>query len=109
MKTEQNYKNYIRWYVPHHFVFYPVMLALMVFTGYRASQSDGEIAWLWAMACVPYLGRVYAAPALCAYVTEQVGAAGAALPLSGSYRPTSGTVRNIAYRRTAFCAPVCPR
>ena len=26
----QNYKNHIRFYVPHHFVFYP---ALMIFTG----------------------------------------------------------------------------
>lgn len=25
----QNYSNHIRWYIPHHFVFYPVMLVLI--------------------------------------------------------------------------------
>lgn len=54
MKTEQNYKNHIRWYVPHHFVFYPVMLVLMIFTAYRATQINGELSWLWATACIGF-------------------------------------------------------
>jgi len=32
----QNYSNHIRWYVPHHFIFYPAMLATM---GYCACQA----------------------------------------------------------------------
>lgn len=27
--AQQNYKNHVRWYVPHHFIFYPVMLVLI--------------------------------------------------------------------------------
>jgi hypothetical protein len=29
--AEQNYNNHIRWYIPHHFVFYPIALCLMAF------------------------------------------------------------------------------
>lgn len=33
---QQNYSNHIRWYVPHHFIFYPAMLIAM---GYCACQA----------------------------------------------------------------------
>lgn len=34
--SQQNYKNYIRFYTPHHFVFYPVMLLLGAICLYNA-------------------------------------------------------------------------
>ncbi|MFP5436708.1 MAG: DUF6526 family protein [Bacteroidia bacterium] len=43
----QNYHNHIRWYVPHHFIFYPVMLALMVFCGYKAVNVSEAEQTLW--------------------------------------------------------------
>ena len=42
----QNYKNHIRYYPPHHFVFYPVMLALMAFTAYKVWKDTHERS-LW--------------------------------------------------------------
>ena len=32
----QNYKNHIRFYPPHHFVFYPVIMALLAFAVHNA-------------------------------------------------------------------------
>jgi uncharacterized protein DUF6526 len=48
----QNYQNHSRYYTPHHFIFYPVVIALAAIA---ASQSfhDSEHALLWLMlACV---------------------------------------------------------
>lgn len=45
MKT-QNYENHVRYYPPHHFVFYPVVLILLGISGYLATKSD-EPTLLW--------------------------------------------------------------
>lgn len=45
--SQQNYHSHIRWYVPHHFVFYPVMLALMFFCGYKAVNVAENEQSLW--------------------------------------------------------------
>lgn len=42
----QNYTNHIRWYVPHHFIFYPVMLACMAYCGYKAVNEPRDPS-LW--------------------------------------------------------------
>ncbi|MXN89866.1 hypothetical protein GR160_01385 [Flavobacterium sp. Sd200] len=47
MKTVQNYKNHIRWYPPHHFVFYPVMLVLMGLSALHAWYSHGNERYIW--------------------------------------------------------------
>lgn len=44
--AKQNYSNHIRYYPPHHFVFYPVMLALMAFAAYKSWQ-DAHQRSLW--------------------------------------------------------------
>ena len=44
---QQNYKNHIRYYVPHHFIFYPVMLALMGFCIGYAVGEDNWLIWLF--------------------------------------------------------------
>ncbi|KAF2518476.1 hypothetical protein E0W68_09120 [Flavobacterium salilacus subsp. salilacus] len=46
MSQKQNYKNHIRFYPPHHFVFYPLMLILLAATAYYASKSE-EYKQLW--------------------------------------------------------------
>lgn len=60
MVTVQNYKNHIRWYPPHHFIFYPVMLVLMGLCGVHAYNEDGSNRYLWiavgiGFACLTWL------------------------------------------------------
>ncbi|WP_294822504.1 DUF6526 family protein [uncultured Flavobacterium sp.] len=44
----QSYKNHVRWYPPHHFVFYPLMLAMFVFAGYNAYYNEPDrTLWLF--------------------------------------------------------------
>ncbi len=40
--SKQNYKNHIRYYTPHHFVFYPVMLVLMGVCIYFATEDEAN-------------------------------------------------------------------
>ncbi|RZJ56497.1 MAG: hypothetical protein EOO45_28720 [Flavobacterium sp.] len=42
----QNYKNHIRFYAPHHFVFYPLMLALLGSAIWFGSKAD-ENRTIW--------------------------------------------------------------
>lgn len=42
----QNYKNHIRFYPPHHFVFYPVVLCMFAFA-VRAAITDQSNQTLW--------------------------------------------------------------
>jgi len=55
----QNYSNHIRWYVPHHFIFYPVMLAAMGFCTSRAWCAESErTIWLaigFGFGCLTWL------------------------------------------------------
>lgn len=47
MTKGQNYNNHIRFYPPHHFVFYPVMLVLMGWCGWNAwSTEDYRNLWI---------------------------------------------------------------
>lgn len=49
---QQNYKNHIRFYPPHHFIFYPVMLIAMAFCGYYAwSDQLSRPLWLAVGIC----------------------------------------------------------
>lgn len=51
--AEQNYGNHIRWYIPHHFVFYPLALLLVGTAVYFAVTEPGQRAiWLFAAALV---------------------------------------------------------
>ncbi|MCW4467480.1 DUF6526 family protein [Flavobacterium sp. MFBS3-15] len=44
----QSYKNHIRWYPPHHFIFYPLMLGMLSFTAYSAYNDEaGRQLWLF--------------------------------------------------------------
>jgi hypothetical protein len=49
--ADQNYSNHIRFYTPHHFVFYPVMLIFIIASGWFAFTDEGNtIVWLFIMA-----------------------------------------------------------
>lgn len=48
MASKQNYNNHIRFYPPHHFVFYPVMLILTGMAAYYAYQdSNNRMLWVF--------------------------------------------------------------
>lgn len=45
---EQNVNNHIRFYTPHHFVFYPVMLLLLIGSGYHIfAQPENRLLWVF--------------------------------------------------------------
>ncbi|MFL9845737.1 DUF6526 family protein [Flavobacterium rhizosphaerae] len=50
MANKQNYKNHIRWYIPHHFVFYPVMLAAIIYCAWQAANATADVKPLWLVA-----------------------------------------------------------
>lgn len=43
---KQDYSNHIRFYTPHHFIFYPLIIAAMVWAGWHA-KTQPETAELW--------------------------------------------------------------
>lgn len=52
--SQQSYKNHIRWYPPHHFVFYPIMLALIIFSSYKAF-NDEVMRTLWVIITILFV------------------------------------------------------
>lgn len=53
----QNYKNHIRYYIPHHFVFYPVAILLFCISIYEALQNnDCTHLWLMISAIIVMIG-----------------------------------------------------
>lgn len=45
--TTQRFDNHIRFYPPHHFVFYPVTCILIFIAGYKAVKTEGELSAVW--------------------------------------------------------------
>jgi len=46
--AEQNYKNHIRFYTPHHFVFYPVMMVLFNFAIFKVvTNEENRLIWIF--------------------------------------------------------------
>lgn len=45
--AKQNYQNHVRFYPPHHFVFYPVLMILIGSSIYYAVKSD-EYTLIWS-------------------------------------------------------------
>lgn len=44
---QQNYTNHVRYYAPHHFVFYPLSLFMLCISIYEYWHSEGaKIMWL---------------------------------------------------------------
>jgi hypothetical protein len=53
----QNYKNHIRFYPAHHFVFYPIIGVLLVFALRKAFTDDANSTiWFFAAAIVFLIG-----------------------------------------------------
>ena len=41
----QSYKNHIRFYPPHHFIYYPIIMAFLSFSVYFAFTTKDVILW----------------------------------------------------------------
>ena len=47
----QSYKNHRRYYIPHHFIYHPVMLVLIIWSVYQAcEQPEYRSLWLFGTA-----------------------------------------------------------
>ena len=42
---KQSLKNHIRYYTPHHFIFYPVVITLLVFSMCFIFTSENQLIW----------------------------------------------------------------
>ena len=50
---KQSYSNHIRYYPPHHYVFYPVMLALFTFAAYQVYADEAQrLLWIFTLVTV---------------------------------------------------------
>jgi biopolymer transport protein ExbB/TolQ len=46
----QNYRNHVRYYAPHHFIFYPVIVALIIISGSFISRyPEDKLIWIAIM------------------------------------------------------------
>ena len=43
----QNYSNHIRFYPPHHFIFYPILTTLTAFSIYKTFTVEEQLVWLF--------------------------------------------------------------
>ena len=43
--VKQTFENHIRYYTPHHFVYYPIIILLGSFSIYNIFQSDDALIW----------------------------------------------------------------
>ena len=46
----QSFKNHIRYYTPHHFIYYPVVMTLLVFSVYFIFTSEDKLIWTFISA-----------------------------------------------------------
>ena len=54
---KQNYKNHIRYYTPHHFVFYPIVMFLFGICVYQASTcNENKLLWMMIASTIALIG-----------------------------------------------------
>jgi len=47
---KQSFKNHIRYYTPHHFVYYPVILTFLAFSVYFIFKAEDKLIWTFISA-----------------------------------------------------------
>ena len=50
MMKSQSYKNHIRYYPPHHFVYYPIIMTLLAFSIYFSCTTEDSLIWIFISA-----------------------------------------------------------
>lgn len=59
----QSYKNHIRYYPPHHFVYYPIIMTLLAFSIYFIFTTEDSLIWAFisavfvALFCLAFMLR----------------------------------------------------
>jgi len=48
--TKQSFKNHIRYYPPHHFVYYPIIITFLVFSVYFIFTTEDKLIWTFISA-----------------------------------------------------------
>ena len=46
----QSYKNHIRFYLPHHFVYYPIIMTFLSFSIYFIFTTEDSLIWVFISA-----------------------------------------------------------
>ncbi|TDE07195.1 DUF6526 family protein [Flavobacterium sandaracinum] len=46
----QSYKNHVRYYPPHHFVYYPIIMTLLAFSIYFSFTTEDPLIWAFISA-----------------------------------------------------------
>ncbi|MGQ7944400.1 DUF6526 family protein [Flavobacterium sp. WC2509] len=44
---KQSFQNHIRYYTPHHFVYYPIIILLLSFSVYFAYTTEDKLIWIF--------------------------------------------------------------
>jgi hypothetical protein len=47
---KQSFKNHVRYYVPHHFVYYPIIMMLLAFSVYFIFTTEDQLIWTFISA-----------------------------------------------------------
>lgn len=47
---KQSFKNHIRYYTPHHFIYYPIIMTLLAFSVYFVFTSKDQLIWTFISA-----------------------------------------------------------
>lgn len=47
---KQSFKNHVRYYTPHHFVYYPIILTLLAFSLYFIFTTKDKLIWTFIAA-----------------------------------------------------------
>lgn len=47
---KQSFKNHIRYYLPHHFVYYPVIIGFLAFSVYFTFTTQDKLIWFFISA-----------------------------------------------------------
>lgn len=47
---KQSFKNHIRYYTPHHFIYYPIIMILLAFSVYFVFTSENQLIWTFISA-----------------------------------------------------------
>lgn len=60
---KQTFKNHIRFYTPHHFVYYPIIIAFLAFSLYFTFTKEDKLIWAFisvlfiALFCLAFMVR----------------------------------------------------
>jgi hypothetical protein len=56
---QQQFKNHVRYYIPHHFIFYPVLLGILIIClKYYTVSASNKAEWLMLTALTILLGSL---------------------------------------------------